>query len=51
LFTGTQQKLKNTRIAKDNLRCNIHIIGKASMMSKYNPLDIKLDITTEEAEE
>jgi len=26
---------------------NIRLIGKVSMMHRYNPLDIKLDITTE----
>jgi hypothetical protein len=28
----------------------IRLIGKASSMNRYNPLDIKLEITTETAE-
>lgn len=44
-------KVKKYTDRKGQSQMHIHIIGKASMMSKYNPLDIKLDIATDDTEE
>jgi hypothetical protein len=35
---------------KGDSQVEIRLIGKASSMNRYNPLDIKLEITTETAE-
>lgn len=41
-------KVKQYQNRKGNSHCYIRIIGKAGMMSRYNMLDIELDIKTEE---
>ena len=43
-------KVKQYKNRKGNSHCDIKIIGKAGMMSRYNMLDIELDIKTEKQE-
>jgi hypothetical protein len=40
-------KVKQYQNRKGNFHCDIKIIGKAGMMSRYNMLDIELDVKTE----
>jgi len=40
-------KVKQYTDRKGVSQIQMRLIGKASMMSRYNPLDIELDITTE----
>jgi len=40
-------KVKKYTDRKGVSQINMRLVGKASMMSRYNPLDIEMDITTE----
>lgn len=42
-------KVKKFKDRKGRSQMHIRLIGRAGMMSKYNPLDIKMDIITESA--
>lgn len=43
-------KIKKYTDRKGQSQLHLRLIGKAGMMSKYNPLDIQLDIMTEPGE-
>ena len=43
-------RVKNYTDRKGVPQVKIRLIGKASAMNRYNPLDIKMDITTETTE-
>jgi len=45
-----QTKVKKFTDRKDIFHMQITVIGKASMMSRYNPLDVELHIKTEAPE-